>query len=186
MNLFFLSIDPRQCAIEHCDKHCVKMILEMTQMLYTAHNILESKLPEGAYRSFSPQHPTCIWVRLCVENYIYCVTVAKYLCEEYTYRYNRIHVCEKHIDWLKENVPAFKKIEDPYIKCKKPVILSFNKEFQAQGHTPVPLCMYDDVKFMDTFKSYHFYYIKYKRYFAKWTNRPEPWWYTSGNYTLIN
>lgn len=184
MNLFFLNIDPKKCAIEHCNKHVVKMILELTQMLYTSHNVLNG-LVEGGYRSFSPNHPTCIWVRLCAQNYNYTVKVAKYLCEEYTYRYNKTHKSESHILWLEKNLPSFKQNDDPYISCNKKVILSYNKKFQEQGHTPVPLAMPDDVKFTDTFKSYRFYYIVHKRRFAKWKARDNPWWYTSGNYKLI-
>jgi len=184
MNLFFLNIDPKKCAQQHLDKHVVKMILELTQMLYTAHNVLKTpNLPEGSYRSFSPKHPTCIWVRLCVQNYRYTIDVAKYLCEEYTFRYSKIHTCESHINWLSTNFPDFKKNpENPY---SEKVILSYNKEFQDQGHTPVPLAMPEDVKFKDTFKSYRFYYIVHKRSFAKWSKRSVPWWYTSGNINLF-
>lgn len=180
MNLFFLAIDPKKCAMQHCDKHVVKMILEIVQMLYTTHNVMGNKI-EGGYRSFSPQHPTCIWIRQCEKNYLYACLVAKYLCEEYTFRYSRIHKCEKHVDILTKSVPVKFEIT-PY---KEGVVLSFNKKFQDLGHTPVPLAMFDDVKYHDTFKSYRMYYIVYKRGFAKWTNRDIPWWYTSGNYKLI-
>jgi len=37
MNIFVLSIDPKEAAEAHGDKHVVKMILEACQMLYTAH-----------------------------------------------------------------------------------------------------------------------------------------------------
>ena len=37
MNIFYLNKDPKIAAIEHNDKHCVKMILENAQMLSTAH-----------------------------------------------------------------------------------------------------------------------------------------------------
>jgi hypothetical protein len=37
MNLFILSINPKEAAEAHGDKHVVKMILEACQMLYTAH-----------------------------------------------------------------------------------------------------------------------------------------------------
>jgi len=187
MNLFFLDIDPKKCAEQHCNKHLVKMILELTQILYTTHRILKTKdLPPDAYQIFSSHHPTCIWNRQCATNYNYTTEVAKYLCEEYTFRYSKVHKCEKHIDWLKSNLPTFITNDNPYINCKKPVVLSYNKKFQELGHTPVPLAMPDDVKFTDTFKSYRFYYIVYKRTFAKWKDRLEPWWYTSGNYQLIN
>ena len=37
MNIFYLNNNPKIAAIEHNDKHCVKMILEYAQMLSTAH-----------------------------------------------------------------------------------------------------------------------------------------------------
>jgi hypothetical protein len=188
MNLFFLHIDPKKCAMFHCDKHVVKMILETVQMLYTAHNVLKTKnlskaKEEGllTYKSFSPKHPTCLWIRENSVNYTYAANVAKFLCEEYTYRYNRIHNCQVHVDWLVNNVPTHFEV----VHYNSDTVMSYNKEFQALGHTPVPLAMYDDVKYPDTFKSYHFYYIVHKRRFAKWTARPVPWWYTSGNYQLL-
>ncbi len=183
MNLFFLHVDPKQCAKLHLDKHCVKMILELVQMLYTAHRLLKSEnIPLDGYRPFSPQHPTCIWVRQCAENYRYCVTLAKCLCEEYTYRYHRVHTCEPHIDWLSTNYPTFK---EELIEYRDTVVLSYNEGLQALGCTPVPLAMPEDVKYHDTIKSYRMYYVVYKRRFATWKGRSEPWWFTRGNYKLF-
>jgi hypothetical protein len=182
MNLFFLDIDPKKCAKFHCSKHVVKMILELVQMMYTAHNVLKTEnIPLNGYRSFSPQHPTCIWIRQCAANYNYCATLAKCLCEEYTYRYNRIHKCEEHVNWLIANVPT------NFVKTvyRDSVVLSYNAEIEALGCTPVPLAMPDNVKYPDTFKSYRMYYIVHKRGFARWTNRPQPWWYTSGDVTTF-
>ncbi len=160
MNLFFLNIDPEQCAKEHCDKHVVKMLLETVQMLYTAHHV-KGKVPDFAYRIAHTNHPTCVWVRHCYENYLYTVNLAKYLSIEYTYRYNKIHSCQKHVDWLLVNVPfKIDKIE----------------------MTPIPLSMPIECKIInDPIKSYRKYYILKKQYFAKWTSRPIPRWYTPLN-----
>jgi hypothetical protein len=181
MNLFFLDIDPKKCAEYHCDKHVVKMILELVQMMYTAHNTLKTEnLPIDSYRSFNPKHPTCVWIMSCEENYRYANEVATHLCEEYTFRYDKIHKCEKHVKWLSINIPLFK---GPF-EYRPGTVLSYNAKLQALNCTPVPLAMYDDVKYPDTFKSYRMYYIVHKRRFARWTKRYEPWWYTSGNLIL--
>lgn len=37
MNIFVLSVNPKEAAEAHGDKHVIKMILESCQMLYTAH-----------------------------------------------------------------------------------------------------------------------------------------------------
>ena len=210
MNLFFLNIDPKQCAQEHCDKHVVKMVLEIVQMLYTAHHLNGNGngLPEFAYKLSHAKHPISIWIRECFENWNYAINVAKYLSEEYTYRYNKIHSCQKHIEWLLLNTPKFKKGN-----YKVDQTFSYNKEFESMGMTPVPLAMPDECKRIDNFStkndnfstkndnfslkndnfslkngtiiSYRNYYIMKKRKFARWTSRIIPRWYTSINLRKI-
>jgi len=175
MNLFFLNVDPKQCAEEHCDKHVVKMVLEIVQMLYTAHH-LQGNPPDFAYLISHVKHPTSIWIRTKYENYLYAVTVAKYLSIEYTYRYHKIHSCQKHIDWLIINFPKFK--ETPYNPITK---LTYNKHFESMGMTPVPLAMPDECKLEDPIESYRNYYMMKKIYFARWTSRIIPRWYTNLN-----
>ena len=41
MNIFYLHPNPQTAARMHCDKHCVKMILEYAQLLSTAHRDLD-------------------------------------------------------------------------------------------------------------------------------------------------
>ena len=88
MNIFFLDTDPQKCVEYHCDKHIVKMILELVQMLYTAFHVLGPKeiLLKNAYRPVSVSHPTAIWVRESLENYTYALELGFCLAKEYTYR----------------------------------------------------------------------------------------------------
>jgi hypothetical protein len=174
MNLFFLHWDPKICAQQHCDKHVVKMILELTQMLYTCHTLLGSDLPENSYRVFNPKHPTNLWIRDCEANYLYTVRLTRALCDEYTYRYSKIHKCESHLEFFETHIPVFK---DRSIYTPE-TVLSTNKKLSEQGMTPVPLAMYDDVKCSDTIVSYRSYYNVYKKRFAKWKNRETPYWFT--------
>ena len=179
MNLFFLHIDPKQCAKQHCDKHVVKMVLEIVQMLYTAHH-LQGTPPKFAYLISHVKHPISIWIRLCYPNYCYAVQVAKYLSIEYTYRYNKIHSCQKHIDWLLVNIPVFKEKPTPNYNPK--TTLTYNSYFESIGMTPVPLAMPDECKTStDPILSYRNYYIMKKRHFARWTSRIIPRWYTYVN-----
>ena len=173
MNIFFLDIDPEKCAKYHCDKHVVKMLLELVQLLYTAHHVLNSILPPDAYRLVSKSHPMAIWVRLNIHNYNYTVKLGKFLAKEYTHRYNKIHSCEKHINWLSENIPIFKNIE-----YKSTTILSSNTFFQSIGISQIPLAMPTDCMLKDTIHSYRKYYLIYKKRFTKWTNRPVPQWFS--------
>jgi hypothetical protein len=167
MNLFFLDIDPKKCAEYHCDKHVVKMILEIVQMLYCAHHAVKSDLPPGAYKQAHLNHPTCIWIRTNLYNYTYAGQVGLELAKEYTYRYNKIHSCQKHVEWLIINVPKFEKVS--YVKT--PTFSTFD------GVVQVPLAMPEDCMLMDTVKSYRRYYLIHKKRFAKWTTRKVPDWF---------
>jgi len=171
MNLFFLHHLPHICAQYHCDKHVVKMILELCQLMYTAHRVNGSVLPENSYRMFNHKHPTAIWVRKSLENYTYTVELCKYLCLEYTYRYNKIHSCQEHCEWLLQNIPSFE-VQDDYTPS---TVLATNKNLKL---TPQPLAMYDDVKGPDTIQSYRQYYNVHKKRFATWTGRTVPWWFS--------
>ena len=106
MNIFMLDLDPKKAAEYHCDKHVVKMILESAQILYCAHWVLNpSRVPEFAYKKTHPNHPSCIWVRESIENYEWLCQLAIELCKEYTFRYEKIHKTQKHIEWLIDNPP---------------------------------------------------------------------------------
>ena len=169
MNLFFLDLDPKKCAEYHCDKHVVKMILEIVQMLYTAHHLLktpEEKLPKNHYKKIrNHNHPMAIWVRATSNNYLYACEIATELSKEYTYRYKKVHSCDKHLQWLIENIPKM------YIDIQK--------------ITKIPLCMPEECKHQleDPVKSYRKYYLLHKKGFAKWSYRPIPYWFSYSSIT---
>jgi hypothetical protein len=101
MNIFVLDRDPVKAAHYHCDKHVVKMILESTQMLCTAHNILCREKPchlcrdrpDGWMKSTHENHPCSKWVRESLMNYHWLHDLAEALCGEYTQRYHKRHKC---------------------------------------------------------------------------------------------
>lgn len=105
MNLFFLSPWLEENAHFVCDSHCVKMILETCQMLYTAwHLSWQGNVPELEplpYRATHKNHPTTKWVRACKENYDYACYYGLLLCAEYTSRYKKYHKTELHLRRLK-------------------------------------------------------------------------------------
>jgi hypothetical protein len=163
MNIFYLDKNPADCVKSHLDKHVVKMILEIVQMLYTAHHILKTpkeKLPENYYKPIrNYNHPMAIWIRARTKNYIFSCEIAKELSKEYTYRYRKVHSCDKHIKWLMNNLP---------------------KNIPIGKLTNPPLCMPDDSKDLsgDFVKSYRKYYLLHKRHFAKWKLRSIPPWFS--------
>lgn len=167
MNLFFLSRSPKRSAKYACDKHVVKIILEVCQMLFTAHHIVGNfNIPHNVMNPTHVNHPMSKWVRQHENNYKYTVQYLDALCSEYTRRYQRTHSMAKHISWLKNHV-----VIDENVNIDK---TSFSGTFLAMknipsGCTPVPLCMPDIYKCDDLIQSYRQYYIGDKKYFAKWT-----------------
>ena len=158
MNIFYLNRDPKIAAQSHCDKHCVKMILESAQMLSTAHRFLDGDKyanEKGLYKLAHKNHPSSIWVRKSHKHYKWLYQLYDNLCMEYTYRYGKHHASERLLTPLLE-LPKFIPIgdfEDP------------------------PMCMPDYCKGDDTVLSYQTYYILEKSYFATWKLRQQPRWF---------
>lgn len=109
MNIFYLESNPKLCAFYHNDRHLVKMILETAQLLFTAHHVDPS--PEinyesvEMYRKTHVNHPSAVWVRERLNNYIWLVELGMELCKEYTIRYGRIHATQSKMEWLQLNWP---------------------------------------------------------------------------------
>jgi hypothetical protein len=83
-----------------------------------------------------------------------------HLCNEYTYRYNKIHAVEKRMT---------------NHLCYLPVNLKEGSFFP-----PTP-AMPDEVKVTnDSLNSYRNYYIKNKSHIAVWTKRQVPDWFIQG------
>jgi len=85
------------------------MILESTQLLWTAWWCLEDTICSETLRPYRPthrNHPCAVWVRATTGNYAWLCALAEALVDEYHYRYGpRIHACEPHIQWLKTHIP---------------------------------------------------------------------------------
>jgi hypothetical protein len=113
MNIFALDTNPELAARYHCDRHTVKMILEYTQLLSTAHRILDGK-PDTKlsktgrriatwrleddrdaflYSATHTNHPSAVWVRESVVNYRWTQNLLSMLSDEYHFRYGRQHKC---------------------------------------------------------------------------------------------
>ena len=90
MNIFHLDKDPEICAVYHCDKHVVKMILETAQMLSTAWRQSDTP-PALAYKEAYLNHPMTKWVRETQYNYLWSYELFRELQAEYKHRYNKIH-----------------------------------------------------------------------------------------------
>ena len=186
MNIFYTNNDPKQCAMDHMDKHVIKQILEYAQLLSTAHRVLDGvpvvsrrattgrqytsyRLDDDRdgvlYSATHINHPSAIWCRQSIANYDWLHSLLVELCKEYTYRYGKVHKCERD---------GLVKLLGIYPKNLKPRLFT----------EPTP-AMPDDVKVLgNSLESYRNYYIKNKSKLASWSgkinSRPIPEWYQKG------
>ena len=176
MNIFQVDEDPviaAQCLV---DKHVVKMILESAQLLSTAHRVLDGVEIEGKsqtgrkarrwilpdaregiiYTATHINHPSAVWCRESVENYIWLVEHFFGLMNEYIHRYNKVHKCNGEISFMLQSPP-------------------FNlKEYDK---TEMPSCMAEEyIISKDSLTNYRNYYRIGKLNLHKWTNRQPPEW----------
>lgn len=156
MNIFFLHWHPRICALFHCNKHVIKMILESVQLLASAHWMTNSKY-KPTYKLTHKNHPCSKWVRESLSNYQWLVLLTIELCKEYTFRYGKVHKCqhENMIKDLKNNLPDIPDI----------------------GITMPALAMPDDYKISDNpIVCYRLYYNMDKKSLHNWKKRSIPNW----------
>lgn len=151
MNLFYLDKCFKKSSEYHVDKHVVKMILEATQVLSTTNHI-NGKI--GPYRITHKNHPICVWARESLGNYRWVCNYGLFLCDEYTYRFNKQHKCESLIKYMMYNVPNFERVE----------------------MTEHPKCMPDYCKVDCPVESYRNYYNNEKQDLFKWSKREIPQW----------
>ena len=160
MNIFFLDNDPQKIAEYHCDKHVVKMILETAQLLCGVHHMTPQVTPQVPYKLSHKNHPCSIWARESFTNYLILCEVGLELCKEYTYRYGKIHKCER--DGLVNRLQT--------TPVKIPI---------GPFTEPTP-AMPDEVKIAgDSIKSYRNYYINNKTHLASRKKRSTPGWYNA-------
>jgi len=176
MNIFYLDHDVAACAKMHNNKHVVKMILEYAQLLSTAHRFLDGSesvglsssgrkkkvwtLPDSRdsilYSATHINHPSAVWVRQSDANYAWLYRMFGALMDEYTYRYGKIHSCERlaqTLSYRPKNIPT-----GPFTE-------------------PTP-AMPDELKIPgDAINSYRNYYRTSKTHLANWKNRPVPNWF---------
>ena len=107
MNIFYLDKNPYKAAQYQYNKHVVKMILESAQMLCAAHHVLGNP-NDVPYKLAHKNHPCTIWVREHSLHYDWLYEHMMALGDEYTARYNKIHMsidkC-KHLNIHPRNIP---------------------------------------------------------------------------------
>ena len=139
MNIFFLDKDPITAAQYHCDKHCVKMILESAQLLSTAHRILdEDDAHPNLYKVAHKNHPSTIWTRSSEDHYIWLYELFRNLSIEFSNRYSKVHLSWEKLGFILDSLP---------------------KNIKDNGWVDPPQCMPDYCKKSDTVEAYRTYYL---------------------------
>jgi hypothetical protein len=106
MNIFFIHKDPQVCAEAMTDKHIVKMIIETAQLLSTAHHILDPEKDHTMYYKVTHMnHPSAVWARETHSNYEWLYRHFIALCDEYTKRYQKVHLTDTKLRDLLKKYP---------------------------------------------------------------------------------
>lgn len=177
MNIFVLHLNPKIAALYHCNVHLIKMILESAQILSTAHRLLDGKcvvhktqnnrnvkrwvlddpvMEEKLYKSTHTKHPCVIWTTQSKKNYKWLYKLFYYLCQRYTYLYQKTHLCQTKLLKILKRYPT----NIPNIP-----------------RTPFPQAMPDEYKVHnDPVTAYRIYYIYAKSNIADWKDQV-PWWF---------
>lgn len=174
MNIFVLDTNPRIAAEYHVDSHVLKMVVELAQLLSTAHRVLDGKqylevssknrnikrwsLSDSRdsilYKATHVNHPCAVWVRESVDNYMWAYNMFLALCDEFTFRYGKKHKSSALASSLNE-VP---------------------KNIPSTRLTPFAQAMPDYCKDKDAVTAYRSYYILEKQKLHKYSKRSRPYW----------
>ena len=165
MNIFYLDNHPDDAAEMHCDKHCVKMILEYAQMLSTAHRELDGNVPDILYKSTHKNHPSTIWTRSSKQHYDWLFRLFRMLSAEYSIRFGLIT----------DTNDTFK-VHKSWEKLGK-LLETAPKNIEDNGWVDPHKCMPDSCKDDDVVTAYRNYYIQEKKSFAKWKYTNKPKWF---------
>jgi len=187
VNIFYYDNKPEVCARMHCDRHVVKMLIEYAQLLSTAHRLLDGiesievntingkprKKKVWAhpnptkqavlYKATHVNHPSAKWARHSNGNYSWLFNLWSRLCEEYEYRYGKVHATKT-------------KLWDLLINCPENIPLGkFTQPWRAmpdQYKMPKTMANYCEL-------SYQSYFNGEKQHIANWKNREAPHWFKS-------
>lgn len=182
MNLFILDECPVIAAQMQCDKHVPKMIVESGQMLSTVHRMLDGSLEKRPsksgktqvkywrhpndnlevvlYKAVHMNHPCTVWSRESADNYQWHYEHFIALCDEYTYRYDKVHKTDVVLRYALSQHPT---------------------NIPKGSKTPFKLAMKSNpecIALGDPVKAYQaFYQTKQHRFNMVWTKRETPEWF---------
>lgn len=157
VNIFVTDLDPKIAAINLCDIHVPKMILESTQMLS---NAFHKNHPDIAPCSRSyVNHPCSKWVLEAKGNFLWLLEHLIEMNAEYTKRFKKIHAWDSKVKFLSSNYN----------------ILDFDTLYMTPHVQVMPLIY----RGPDTVEAYR-KYIRLGKSFVKWNHgTPAPSWFSN-------
>ncbi len=163
MNIFYLHTDRDMNAQYHVDRHVVKMPIETTQMLSTVlrerfNIVAPTDGPGRVYKSVYITHPCTRWVGETYDNFMWTWFFGVALCDEYQYRYGKVHGCRQVLSTIADLQP------------------SADSWPEGRELTYRPKCVAPEYKRFDHVIAYRLQYIHKKTRLFAWTKRPVPHW----------
>ena len=161
VNLFYLDTNPKKCAKYYCDKHVLKILIEICQILSQIHHKeIGDKAPYKYTTNISEGLAPYKWASKSINNYKYCINLAYALLNEYKIRYNKTtHKSEEVINWLSKNIP--KNINNKY---RTPFLFTNNIKIYNKY-------------FKNTVYASRIAYIDFKCKNDKWSQNRKPKWF---------
>ena len=157
MNIFYLDQDIQTCAVAHCDKHVIKMILESAQILCS---VLHKTGQDAPYRLTHRNHPCVLWAGESLENWLWLRDLTAALNQEYKFRFN--HITDH------KSFTAVYSLDFPVIGDKgmteRPQVMP--EIYQTPG---------------DPITAYRQYYMAEKAHLLNYTKRKLPEWLSKKN-----
>jgi hypothetical protein len=179
VNIFFTDYDPVVAAKDSCDKYVIKIPVEVATMLSAVHwrtgynGLVCSGMPLelskdgtqvmpaiGPYRNsrvIKSSSEIYKWLVKSTGNYNYAIEYGLELIKEYKKRYNKLHLSEGALLWLKNNIPDI---------------------LGGPMTTDIGLAMPDKYKYRNNpTLSYKLYLVHEKSKVLKWDRGRMPQWY---------
>ena len=178
MNIFYLAHEVNECAAYHVNSHIVKMPTELSQILCTAHRVIDGDqyqtysdagrrvmrwkmrdpLKENLFHTATHvNHPSSVWARHSKQNYDYLYSLFVALCNEYTRRYGKTY-------------KAFR--EELGVMLQQAPIGIADRGFTQ----PTPAMPVEFIVPGDSIASYRNYYRSAKTHLHTWKTHSKPEW----------
>lgn len=199
MNIFYTNPDPIQCAREHCITHINKMATEYSQILSTAHRVLDGTPREVIYKgSFNTygilpgdqfrkdhlvkpicmmdthiDHPSNTWVRVSIDHYrwlLECLKELQYLYHGYKGKAHGSSWCLDFISNTPRNIPDKGWVSDPYLAINPELYPKVIKFWEESKDVPLTYQKYMRAKYREWM-----YRTDKRQMIPQWYDTPPNW-----------